>query len=764
MHRSFALVGCLIGLSAQAQPAPEPIARSGLEVRLIDVARLPASSASAPTARLNLLIAAPDESGRLFVNDMRGMLWILRGKSVDAVPFLDVDAFLGADLDTTSLQTGLSSFAFHPDYAVAGVAGEGRLYTVTSESVSTGTADFSNPFGQTTHYSVLSEWKVATSNPDAIDTRSRRVLMRIAEPHRDHNMGQIGFDPNATPGDADYGMLYIATGDGGNYFALAGDEIDPQRTAQNPSNPFGCILRIDPLGGSTPSSPTNGQYGIPPDNPFVGNTAEILEEVWAYGFRNPHRFSWDTGGQGTMFISDIGQVGAEEINIGIAGGNYGWSEREGNFVLNHFDQEDALPRPVDDANFGFLYPAAQYGHEEGFAVVGGFVYRGSLVPQLTGHYVFGDIVNGRIFHVPVEELLGTDPITGANSPKIGELTLLVDGVETTLVEQVADSRTDLRFGIDADGEIYILTKRDGMVRALLPEPGEAVSHAVALLVLASMASTARRAVRRAVRESLRGPSVRSLVRKTTASGHPATATNPSPNDHRVILQLQPALQDVHQVAETHRPPERLPLAVVRRDANLAAVESTLLDPSVGAFDQPAPQPATARGNSNQQVRNFGALALDQNGRSAIDPNGAEAQQMARRRVAYEDGSVRVSEHRVYQASNFPIRSGPEREDRVDLRVVGGERRPQCGERVQVAPTCATYLGDAIRVIRLRSRGLPTLACRGHWPFGWASCRCSSGPVCQPFASSGRFHDVCHRGRTDRAECCRRTRSVRSCTA
>ena len=172
------------------------------------------------------------------------------------MPFLDVAALLGADLDTSSLQTGLGSFAFHPAYATPGAAGEGKFYTVTSESPSTGTADFTNPFGVTTHFSVLSEWVVDASNPDSIDTGSKRVVLRIAEPHRDHNMGQIAFDPNATPGDADYGMLYIATGDGGGYIASQGDEIDPHRTAQNPSNPFGCILRIDPLGASTASSPT----------------------------------------------------------------------------------------------------------------------------------------------------------------------------------------------------------------------------------------------------------------------------------------------------------------------------------------------------------------------------------------------------------------------------------------------------------------------------------------------------------------------------
>ena len=175
MRPIIVLLVCLGGFATAAQPAPDPTTHSA---ELIDVVQLPASAVMPPAARLNLLLPAPDESGRLFVNDMRGPLWILRGASVDAVPFLNVRAFLGAGLDTTSIQTGLSSFAFHPSYSVPGDPGEGKLYTVTSESLSTGTADFDNPFGANTHFSVLSEWEVDASNPDVIDTtpRGNRIL------------------------------------------------------------------------------------------------------------------------------------------------------------------------------------------------------------------------------------------------------------------------------------------------------------------------------------------------------------------------------------------------------------------------------------------------------------------------------------------------------------------------------------------------------------------------------------------------------------
>lgn len=474
-------------LPAAAQPLPDVISPPVISVELVDVAQVPPSSLVPPLARLNLLLPSPDDSGRLFVNDMRGFVWILRGQSVDPTPFLDVNEFLGEFLATDTLQTGLSTFAFHPDYAKPGADGEGRFYTVTSESISFFPPDFNNAFGMTSHYDVLSEWRVDASNPDVIDTSSRRVLMRIAQPHPDHNMGQIAFDPNAKPGDPDYGILYVAAGDGGGYNANQGGEIDPFRVAQDPSNPFGSIMRIDPLGTSTKTSPTNGQYGIPTDNPFVGNESGILEEIWAYGFRNPHRYSWDIGGLHTMIISDIGQVGTEEIDLGVPGGNFGWSEREGYYVLDHFDQTHRILRPKDDASFGYIYPAAQYSHLDGAAVVGGFVYRGSRVPQLRGQYVFGDIANGRVFHVPVSELLKVDVLTATVPPAVvHELQLLSNGVPTTMIQQVAHQRVDLRFGTDADGEIYLLSKRDGMVRTLVPEPGTGASRLLGLLALGSI--------------------------------------------------------------------------------------------------------------------------------------------------------------------------------------------------------------------------------------------------------------------------------------
>ena len=313
-------------------------------MELVDFVRVPASSPIRPRARLNLLTHAGDGSGRLFVNDMRGLIWVIEAGAIRTTPFLDAAAALGATLDTRGLQRGLVTFAFHPDYAEPGTEGFGKLYTSTSETPGSGEPDYRHPLGLVDHLGVVSEWSVDPSDPNRIDPLSRRVLLRTAQPSGDHTVSQIGFDPNAQPGDADFGMLYIAVGDGGGYSALAGEEIDPARVAQDPTNPFGAILRIDPLGTSSPANPTNGAYGIPPDNPFADD-ADLAAEVWAFGLRNPHRFAWDTGGRGALFISDIGQGQIEEINLGWRGANYGWSEREGTTRLDPFDQSVFLPLP-----------------------------------------------------------------------------------------------------------------------------------------------------------------------------------------------------------------------------------------------------------------------------------------------------------------------------------------------------------------------------------------------------------------------------------
>jgi hypothetical protein len=477
------VAGAVLAAAGQAlalNPLP-PIDKPGLAVDIADFVQFPAASGSFQRDGINYLAESPDNSGRLFVLDSRGQIRIIDNGVASPNIFLNITTApsvpgeLDIDLVVGNFgQQGMGGFAFHPDYATPGADGFGRFYTAHSDNPSgKGAPDYASP-GSTVHHSVITEWQVNPGNPNAIDTSSRRELLRIGQPFADHNMQQIGFNPLADPGDDDYGMMYVSMGDGGNNFPP--NPTDPFQGGQNPGTPLGALLRIDPLG----SNSANGAYGIPADNPFIGDpdlqhtltidesttpADESLGEVWAYGARNPHRFSWDTGLNGTanMFFADIGQASIEEINLGFAGANYGWRNREGTFRTNPNNENELFSLPVFDDDFGYSYPVAQYDHDEGLAVVGGFVYRGQAISTLQGKYVFGDLVNGRMFYTDVDEM------TLGNQADVHELTLFHQGSEQTLLQIMGNQpRADLRFGVDSEGEIYVIGKRTGEVFRLVP--------------------------------------------------------------------------------------------------------------------------------------------------------------------------------------------------------------------------------------------------------------------------------------------------------
>ncbi len=446
-----------------ATPNPLPnISKGSLSVEINDFVKPPATGGTGGPARLNYLYHADDGSGRLFVADSRGPIWLIDHGKVDPQPFLNVKAARGAVFED-GLQKGLRSFAFHPDYDKPGTAGYHKFYTIDTEKAVSGHPVWSKgiPPGAVKFHAVLSEWKLSASDPTRIDPSSQREVLRLAEWKDDHNADTLMFNPNAKPGSADYGKLYITTGDGGNT-----TPSDPYNQAQDLGAALGKILRINPLE-QTGHKP----YGIPSDNPFVGH-AGARPEVWALGFRHPQTLSFDTGGTGKLLIADMGQAQIEEINIGKAGANYGWPGREGTFATVRGDPGKLYHLSADDARFGFTYPVAQYDHDDPsfsnskHAIVGGFVYRGHDVPALRGQYLFGDLVNGTIYHVPVDNL------KPGQQAHFEQLNLLDDGKPTSLLKLVHSDRADLRFGEGQDGEIYIMTKQDGEIRTL----GSASSH------------------------------------------------------------------------------------------------------------------------------------------------------------------------------------------------------------------------------------------------------------------------------------------------
>ena len=450
-------------------PIPEPIEKSELSIGFQEVVQIPNSGNNNNlSARLNLLADPGDDSGRLFVNDMRGKLYVISDDS--ASEYMDLASLVGEAFRDETNQQGFSYFAFHPEFATNGI-----FYTIHTEDKNTVIADFpitkpiidkNGNIIESSHHSVVREWNATDPSTNTF-SGTFRELLRIEQPYGDHDLGQLAFNPNANLGDSDYGMLYIAVSDGGSD-GFPVSNTDPLNVGQDLNTILGSIVRIDPFGDNS----ANGQYGIPNDNPFVKDEdPNTLGEIWAYGLRNPHRFSWDTAGEGKMLISDIGQAFIEEVNLGIEGANYGWGEREGTWVVDENNENVLFKLPENDEDFGFTYPVAQYDHDIppdvsgsfGIAIAGGFVYRGQAIPELQGHYIFADFGHdSRFFHVPVDDLID------GQQAKIQELRLFDGDEEVSFLEIIDKPRSDVRFGVDEEGEIYVTSKQDGKVRKIVP--------------------------------------------------------------------------------------------------------------------------------------------------------------------------------------------------------------------------------------------------------------------------------------------------------
>jgi hypothetical protein len=454
-------------------PYPEPIetTEGAIAVDFVEFAALPDIDGQA--ARVMIMFDEPG-TGRLFVNDMRGPIYSLSYDGDEVVEYVDIsEDRWGVGVNAQGRERGMQSFAFHPDFGREGAPGYGKFYTWTDSSNIDPAPDFVSPGGQGGqggrggggggHDTVLHEWTAGNPSAATYDGAPPRDLIRFEQPFENHNGGQIGFNTSVGPGDDDYGLLYVGVADGGS-------GGDPMNMAGDLSRGFGKILRIDPLG----SDSANGRYGIPAGNPFASDgDGQTLGEIYAYGVRNPQRFAWDPE-NGNMFFTDIGQNTIEEISPLTLGANLGWNTWEGSF---RYAGRGGVSTEDPQGDPSVTYPAAEYGQPDPLllqqaAATGLVVYRSDEISALEDKVLWGDMPSGEIFYFDADEVPdgGQAGIRRVLLNSEGEPRRLLDVVQAKNREQGREpsSRADLRFGTGPGGQVFILSKGDGVIRLLVP--------------------------------------------------------------------------------------------------------------------------------------------------------------------------------------------------------------------------------------------------------------------------------------------------------
>jgi glucose/arabinose dehydrogenase len=459
VHTLTAVASDNLGATATSAPVTVTVARylppltnGNIAIFLQPVA----TNLSAP----DYAISPPGDHSRLFVVEQNGLLRIIQNGTLLPTPALNISSLVSPPLvlSNPNDERGFLGLAFHPGFNDPNSLGYRTLYTYNSEMIPAGTSPtYPVPNNATNNYkNAVNEWKVSSTNDNVIDPTSRRELISFGKNAGNHNGGTITFGPD--------GYMYLGLGDGGNANDVGPSHIDATGNAQNLSTPLGKMLRFDPLNPSlTPSSPdpvsANGQYRIPTTNPFQG--AGQVPEIYAYGLRNPYRFSFDPV-TGDQIQADVGQNNVEEIDRIVLGGNYGWAIKEGDFLFNRTNGP-AGPAGTIGAPPGHRSPGApsglidpisgplgtlEYDHNEGISITGGFVYRGKAIPELYGKYIFGDLalipqpvrIDGRLFFADLQA--GT--INALALPQFGGSAIL------------PNSLTVHGFGQDGDGELYAL--------------------------------------------------------------------------------------------------------------------------------------------------------------------------------------------------------------------------------------------------------------------------------------------------------------------
>ncbi len=330
------------------------------------------------------LQSANDDANRIFVVEQQGIIYVFDNDSAVAQKSEFIN--LKDEVNDSGNEEGLLGLAFHPDYKNNGYFFVD--YTASSP-----------------RRTVISRFKVSDANPDSAAKVSELIILEIPQPESNHNGGQIAFGPD--------GYLYIAMGDGGG----SGDQHGTTGNGQDLTTLLGSILRIDVNQVSDTMN-----YAIPADNPFSNNQSGYKEEIYAFGLRNPWRFSFDSV-TGLLWAADVGQNAYEEIDIIAKGNNYGWRVMEASHCYNPSSGCDTT---------GLTFPIWEYGRSSGASVSGGYVYRGKSVPELQGKYIYADYVSGRIW------------------------SLLYDGLNPAVNSLLIDTSVNISsFGLDQDNELYI---------------------------------------------------------------------------------------------------------------------------------------------------------------------------------------------------------------------------------------------------------------------------------------------------------------------
>jgi hypothetical protein len=529
--RIWLRVGAALVATAAAAAASTPIT-----LELADYAALPMTGTldgkgqtDGMLARVNSLREEPGGAARLFLNDLNGPVYILDKSTKALTTYLDFNGRAGhrGIFHRLSYETGFAggivSLQFDPDYAR-----NGTFYTVHIEDPAIGgsplpdngsvpglnvagyavTPAVPTP-GEIQREGVLIEW-TDTRPSNATFEGTARELLRIQYNTRIHPLGDLSFSPAAKPGDADWRVLYIGSGDGGSGESRLSIRTNPQRL----DTLVGKILRIVPdlkEHASTTRVSANGRYRIPNDNPFV-DIENARPEIWAVGLRNPHRLTWgidpSDARNNRLIATSIGLHTWETVNIIHKGANYGYSLREGTEVLGRDNK--TTPLPADDSipvqvtetitrgTITPTYPVIQYPHLPGGgdAVGSGFVYRGTRLPALRGKFVFTDISTGRLWYADYADMLAADDGDPKTMAPTYELKLLWKDPAGSGAKQIYDSmfpiakaayharggkspilpgrslvsgegRADAHVAVDGAGELYIFSKTDGVLRIVV---------------------------------------------------------------------------------------------------------------------------------------------------------------------------------------------------------------------------------------------------------------------------------------------------------